>query len=54
MASVTEDEAERHPDAIAGRVLLEARLRRLTPIERAAFKKAVRLCFASGRPTASN
>ncbi|RYE92157.1 MAG: hypothetical protein EOO77_47175 [Oxalobacteraceae bacterium] len=48
MTKMTEAQAAQHPDAIAGKAVLEARLERLSPAERAAFRRAIRLCFASG------
>ncbi|TXM72820.1 hypothetical protein FV218_12505 [Methylobacterium sp. WL69] len=48
MTRITEAQAAQHPDAIAGKAALEARLERLSPAERAAFYRAIRLCFASG------
>ena len=43
----SEAEAERLPDAVAGRALLEERLKRLTPTERDAFLEAAKRCYAS-------
>lgn len=44
---LTESEFEQHPDAIAGRDLLEDCLKRYSPDEVLAFRKAVRRCFAA-------
>lgn len=44
----TEAEFEATPDATDGRALLEARLKRLSPIELDAFREAVRRCYAGG------
>lgn len=44
---LTESEVEQHPDAIAGRALLEDCLKRYSPEEVLAFRKAVRRCFAA-------
>lgn len=44
---LTEAEVEQHPDAIAGRALLEDCLKRYSPEEVLAFREAVRRCFAS-------
>lgn len=43
----TEIEFESDPDAVAGRVMLEAALKRLAPAELAAFWEAVNRCYAS-------
>lgn len=51
---ILEAQAAQHPDAIAGRALLTARLARLSSAEREAFHKAVRVCFASGALAAAN
>lgn len=48
MLRITEAQAAQQPDAIAGKAVLEARLERLSPAERAAFYRAIRLCFAPG------
>lgn len=42
--------AEQDADAVAGRALLEKRLRCLTPAERDTFLHAVRRCYASPPP----
>lgn len=44
---LTEAEVEKHPDAIAGRALLEDCLKRYSPEEVLAFREAVRRCFAA-------
>jgi len=46
--ALTEAEAERTPDAIAGRALLEERLTRLTPEQLDAFRAAVARCYGGG------
>lgn len=46
--ALTEAEAERTPDAIAGRALLEACLTRLTPEQLDAFRAAVARCYGGG------
>ena len=43
----TQAEVEQHPDALTGRALLEEQLKRFSPDEVAAFREAVRRCFAS-------
>ena len=44
----TEADTEWHPDAIAGRTLLDRRLMRLSPADREAVRNAIRKCYASG------
>lgn len=50
----TEAEVEGHPDAVAGLALLRRRLARYGDAEVAAFWEAVRRCYASAAPPASN
>ena len=45
----TEAEFEATPDAVGGRALLEARLKRLTPAQLEAFREAVRRCYAGAQ-----
>jgi len=49
----TEAEVEQHPDAIAGRALLEERLNYRRPDEVEAFREAVRRCYASHQDDAA-
>ena len=50
----TEVEVEQHPDALAGRALLEERLKRLSPEDVRAFREAVRRCYASAKQDETN
>jgi hypothetical protein len=50
---ILEAQAAQHPGAVAGRALLTAKLRLLSPTERKAFHTAVRVCFASRAPAAN-
>lgn len=50
--SLTEAEFERDPAAVAGRFMLDERLARLTPDQRAAFWEAVGRCFGAPPPGA--
>lgn len=43
----TEADVEEHPDAVAGRALLEERLERFSAEDVQAFRETVSRCFAS-------
>ena len=51
---ILEVQAAQHPDAIAGRALLRAKLNHLSPAEQEVFYPAVRSCFSSRAPAAAN
>ena len=51
--SPTEAEVAASADAVAGRGMVEARVKLCTPEEQAAFWAAVGRCFGGGKPPAS-